>query len=500
MTPFQGRFARLFVAACLALVFTSCGGGGGSGTQAPVNNTTTSSGPTTGVVAILMKDDPSDDFDQILLTITRAELLGGGDPVVVFEGSRRFDLLALQHFYDMLAVSGEVPFGTYSKIRLTLSDITLVMEDDDGNVEIHPALPANGKLDLNPRSPFTVAPDVAILIGIDVDAKSIHIQETGSGKYQFRPVVFVEISERQLNGGLVRIHGTIGEIVQERSFFELCETDVFVDSDRDGCITVNVFGDEVSIFDANGDAVEFSELQTGNEATVLGIAVVSTDGTGDDSDSDSDSDGDSDSDSDQRGDIRIVQIDAIIIELGPEGTFEQLDGLVLTEVDQQSGFEFEIGPGQGFTAGATVTVLVQDATKIVSDQFLSLDTDAIQPGALASIEGVLELSNDVADVLKAALIIIREEGEDLERLVGLILEVSESAPTFQLAAPGGDRCIETDAQSRFFLIRTDDEGMETVQIDFADLEPGLEATVFGESDLDGCFNGAIVITAEPAEV
>lgn len=42
--------------------------------------------------------------------------------------------------------------------------------------------------------------------------------------------------------------------------------------------------------------------------------------------------------------------------------------------------------------------------------------------------------------------------------------------------------------------------METVQIDFADLEPGLEATVFGESDLDGCFNGAIVITAEPAEV
>lgn len=113
MTPFQGRFARLFVVACLALVFTSCGGGGGSGTQAPVNNTTTSSGPTTGVVAILMKDDPSDDFDRIILTITRAELLGSGDPVVVFEGIRTFDLLALQHFYDMLAVSGEVPFGTY---------------------------------------------------------------------------------------------------------------------------------------------------------------------------------------------------------------------------------------------------------------------------------------------------------------------------------------------------------------------------------------------------
>lgn len=110
------------------------------------------------------------------------------------------------------------------------------------------------------------------------------------------------------------------------------------------------------------------------------------------------------------------------------------------------------------------------------------------------------MSNDVVDVLKAALIIIREEGEDLERLAGLILEVSESAPTFQLAAPGGDCCIETDAQSRFFLIRTDDEGMETVQIDFSDLEPGLEATVFGESDLDGCFNGAIVITAEPDEV
>ncbi len=55
------------------------------------------------------------------------------------------------------------------------------------------------------------------LVRIDLDAKnSIHIHETGKFKYQFRPVVFIEVLQ-DMNDRLLSVGGTIESIDTEKN-------------------------------------------------------------------------------------------------------------------------------------------------------------------------------------------------------------------------------------------------------------------------------------------
>ena len=160
----------------MSLLLVSCGGGGG-GDSASTDS---------GTVALLMTDGPADDFDEINLTVTRAKLFCESGHITVFEGNRTFNLLNLASDGRVFALK-RVPVGSCSKIRLTLTQIELIQRDEFNNVILqeYPKLPGNGKLDLNPRGEFYVAPGASLLIQIDVDAnKSLHIVEAGSDKYQ----------------------------------------------------------------------------------------------------------------------------------------------------------------------------------------------------------------------------------------------------------------------------------------------------------------------------
>jgi hypothetical protein len=107
----------------------------------------------------MITDGPTDQFERILITLDRMLLLGGsGGHQVLYDGpSITFDLLDLRDRADF-AFSSEIIADDYSKIRLEVSKIELV--DLDGS-EPEPVervdLPANGKIDLNPQGPFTVA-------------------------------------------------------------------------------------------------------------------------------------------------------------------------------------------------------------------------------------------------------------------------------------------------------------------------------------------------------
>ena len=116
----------------------------------------------------------------------------------------KIDLLDLTNYNEPI-VFGEVPAGTYTKIRLYIDELQLVPHDRSAN--IYPKLPANGKVDLLDQGGFEVLPGRTVLIEIDVDAnKSIKITETGSGrKYNFRPVVKVDIMDGGLPDKLARI-------------------------------------------------------------------------------------------------------------------------------------------------------------------------------------------------------------------------------------------------------------------------------------------------------
>ena len=316
-----------------ALIFAACGGGGSSSTSA---------GAGTGSVAIAMTDGPAEEFDEIIVSVVKIELFSDSGRVTVFEGDKIFNLLDLTDEAEMFAIRNEVPAGSYSKIRLTLTEIELIKRDADGNIveQEYPKLPGNGKLDLVPRGEFRVLPGETLLLQIDMDAnKSIHIVGTGSGKYQFRPVVFVDVMTEALYRKLVRVHGVVRAIDGSDQEFSLCETDIPVrihddraDDNSLSCIQVDVV-DTTSIFDEQGQLVGFADLTEGEQATVYGN--FRRDARDDDDDRDDRHD---DSYHPELDDLELV---AVVVEMGPEGTFQQLKGVAQSAVDAADRFTLD---------------------------------------------------------------------------------------------------------------------------------------------------------------
>jgi Domain of unknown function (DUF4382) len=188
----------IFLALAVALMI-NCGGGGGGGSSAVAVSGT-------GTVAVYLTDSPADDYEHIWIWITEISLIpeNGGEPVVIFHDSSgtpagvQVDLLALRDEESLFKIRKDVPAGTYSKIRLGVSNIEV--EAKEGRTpacsEVDLIKLPSGKIDLNPRAPFRVAPGGVLSITLDVDAcKSINLHPTGSGKCIFRPVVFVDIAE-----------------------------------------------------------------------------------------------------------------------------------------------------------------------------------------------------------------------------------------------------------------------------------------------------------------
>jgi len=309
-----------------ALLLVSCGGGG-AGTDASL-----SAG--TGTVAVALTDGPAEDFDEINLSVVKIELFSESGQVTIFEGSETLNLLDLADQARLFAIRNGVPAGSYSKIRLTLTEIELVKRDAERNIaeRAYPKLPGKGKLDLVPRGDFTVHPGETLVLQIDMDAnKSIHVVGTGKGKYQFRPVVFVDVMSEALFGKLVRVHGVVEGIDDSDQEFRLCQTDIPVrvqddqqDHESPGCIQVDAV-DTTSIFDAEGRAAGFAGLVAGDEATVYGN--FRSDARDDDDDRD-----DRANDRYQR-ELDDLELVALVVELGPEGTFRQSQGVAQSAVD-----------------------------------------------------------------------------------------------------------------------------------------------------------------------
>ena len=263
-------FSSALIAAAF-LTLAACGGGGGSsgGVAAPAQFAT---------VGIALTDAPTRDVDQALATITSIELLGEGGPVVLFSGVETVDLLRLADYTELFAVNDEVPAGTYNKIRLQLSNLELVKLNDEGKIDetIVAKLVANGKIDLNPRGPFFVAPGATLVITVDFDMeKSLKITETGNGRVIVRPVVFIDIANGLPAPGLTRIHGEIAAI-EDNGELRLCQTALISSTDEDQhrgdsdrCVRVRT-NDATGIFGEDGLPQEYLQLAVGDEATIVG--------------------------------------------------------------------------------------------------------------------------------------------------------------------------------------------------------------------------------------
>jgi hypothetical protein len=214
---------RFLLAAAAAILVCACGGGGGSGGG--------SSNPTpsaqTGTVTITMADAPVDGYSKVIMDITQIRFLSdAGQDILVLDEPKQIDFLALSNFSEVL-IKREVVAGTYDKIRLILSSLTLVKTDAAGNVTQTDSVDLHGlqKIDINPQGPFQIRGGQEIIINLDLNLdRSIHIVKAGnSDKVLFRPVIFASISGQDAFDHLFRVEGTIDSIDRDLGTLKVCD-------------------------------------------------------------------------------------------------------------------------------------------------------------------------------------------------------------------------------------------------------------------------------------
>jgi len=260
----------LLVAALFALfIVLACSSSPGGGT-ASINTEAGSFGS----IGILLKDAPADEFQNIYITITEISLLPAGDeghPLVIFtsESGYTVDLLDLRDQDFLLTLNEQVPAGTYSKVRMKISDINASGGPcRDMDIDL-----PSGKIDVNPQANFIVEQGEVLYLRLDIDAnKSINLHPAGkSDKCIFRPVVFADVIPKGSPATTCSMpyKGIIGSLA-----------DVDLDGFPDGFILLREFASQGSlsvnldaatlIFSEDNNYVTPEALQEGDQVTVYG--------------------------------------------------------------------------------------------------------------------------------------------------------------------------------------------------------------------------------------
>jgi hypothetical protein len=472
-SSFRGHVS---LAALFVFSFLAACGGGGSATDDATGLAPPQS--TTGTIGILLTDKPTDDLAEINLDITEALLIGGSGQQTVFTGNVRINLLDLANYNQPIAF-GEVDADTYTKLRLRLENLELV---EHSGATFYPKLPANGRIDLLDSGGFDVLPGRTLLAEIDIDAnKSIHIVQTGNGKYKVRPVVKVNFTDGGLPDKLARLEGRVAEILDPvAGSFVLCALD-----NPDNCLTINLAGDGC-VLDEAGQVTTFDAVSVDQMVTVIGRYRHESDDDGD-SDSDSDSDSDNDSDSDSDGVDVDVEIDAIVIELGDAS---QVRGTINSKPDDNGQFLLIDRDGREITVE-----LQKDCTRVFGPDGEITDATMLQIGTGVEVEGVVIEPDEESEpvLLRAAIILLDSDDED-EQLSGSIAEPLED-PSFVLVTAGGDVCVVLEEEAVVTLKSAD--GSEMTSGVFADLEVGQVTDAYGALGLDGCFQANELVVQLP---
>lgn len=477
---FPARASRYLFVAFLVAALAACGG----------QDNAASGG--SGSVAILFTDAPADDFSELNVTVNRVVLLGENDQATeIFSGAATINFLDLAHHADLFSLTGNVPAGTYHKVRLYVDDVELVRKDNDGNVieVVTPKLPGNGKLDLNPRGAFEVHDGQTLMLEIDLDAhKSIHYHALGNGGYILRPVIFVKPVALAAEGKLVRVSGEIRDLDATTQRFRLCRASfthrenapgdasgaaglhIGVDDAARWCPTVQVSAD-TSFFDGNGDPLAFDAVEDGQTVTVFGrFAPAATD-------------------------AERPTLNALTVLAGPAGSFRAYSGIVATALDDATAqFGLQLDADQGIAATNSLNVRVQDGTKIVSRNGELLDTAALAVARRINVLGVLALSDSAPDIIKAAVIFVDTEADDVELSGTISAATGTPLDGFTLVTNAiGDRCVTLTSDTIVFDITTASGGVDVEQVDTSALAVGDAVQLYGNYGVDGCLIAETII-------
>ena len=422
MHSFIQRLAATFFIISLVAALVSCGGSGGGSTDADQVQGK-------GTVGILLTDKPADPamFDAIIASIVKVELMGSEENgrVTIYSAPpiKEYDLLRLRNESIPLAFMDNVPVGKYCKIRLTLTDLELVLADNTpynfiDNETYHPKLPGNGKLDLVVRDCFYVVRDEVITLQLDFDmGKSIHIVGNKKG-YNFRPVIFVDVVSHDFDSKLVRLTGEIISVNPDRQTLLLCHALPSQHMDNLGCVNVH-FGKNSAFFDNikyEGAPRAISELLSDNK---LGMQVTIVGWLK--------SWNKADYDDDKSAEYHpLLKLEALVAELGK---FLTVEGTVAADA-VPTGFPMTVSSGGPVIIDSTLAVMYQtgetddiNGTRIVSKSGELLALEDAKKYLPTQVDGTLDLTKGIDPILKAALVILDKGALGVEQVTGTILDV-----------------------------------------------------------------------------
>ena len=175
----------MWLVLCAATLLFGCTQGG------------TSSRAGTGTLEVNLTDAPIDlsNVQSVNVTLTGVivypaestnpmHIVMEGTPISLMTHPATFDLLTLTGGATALLASGEVPAGTYNRIRLEISDATLIYKDST----TAPLKIESNKVDVPIR--FEVGVDATSIVTLDFDAAaSVQVNSTASDMFILRPVV-----------------------------------------------------------------------------------------------------------------------------------------------------------------------------------------------------------------------------------------------------------------------------------------------------------------------
>lgn len=265
------RYSFVFLTVVLILGLIGCGGGSESAT----GDGSLPSSDSNGTVALMLTDGPADEYDRIIISLERILLLtaDGDSQVVVFEPDAPavYDLLELRPEGDddggaLLAVK-DVPAGFYSKIRLVVTSVRGEKDLENNQTAVTEFKLSSGKIDLNPRGQFEVAPNTTLNITLDIDCdKSIHLS---GNKKVFRPVVFVDIAQADNVQRCPRImEGAIAALTYAEDETTVTGFDLMLDDNGE---LVPIQMDEfTAIIDDEGQVTDAQSLNVGDAVYVRG--------------------------------------------------------------------------------------------------------------------------------------------------------------------------------------------------------------------------------------
>ena len=179
----------LAVGLAALLLLPGCNGGGSS-----------SSSGATAKMEVRLTDAPIDSgIQSVMVTLTGVTVYpdetmdamdpmhaDGPPPIHLMSFPQTFDLLTLTGGATALLASGEVPVGTYARIRLEISSAWLIYTAaPDTQV---PLKCESNKVDVPIRFHVTAGQTNTLVLDFDAGA-SVQVNLTGSGESILRPVV-----------------------------------------------------------------------------------------------------------------------------------------------------------------------------------------------------------------------------------------------------------------------------------------------------------------------